>query len=213
MSLVMTPRLNSSRSHSHRRRTSMVLPEPTGPPIPMRKMRFFEGVAVALRATELVSVESGDEEALISYFMLHGGDFHQRIKPAQFVATDGQGKSHFFLHARKRSGQHALGGILSDAQEFRGGQADGAETLKSPRRQQRLLRKGGQTHPVDDGVMSLGATFLHGARKSGQDRGCARLAKSVKSPTPRGAACFATFARGFGRIHAGIQREQGAFIT
>src|SRR5882762_4449187 len=99
MSLVMTPMLNSSRSHSHRRRTSMVLPEPTGPPMPRRTIRFL-----------------GDEEALISYFVLHGGDLHQRIEPAEFVATHGEGKSHSLFHAQKRCGESALRGILSDAQ-------------------------------------------------------------------------------------------------
>src|ERR1700678_1963239 len=98
MSLVMTPMLHSSRSHSQRRSTSMVLPEPTGPPMPRRTIRFL-AVAVALRAAEVFSRESGDKESLISYFMLHGGDLHQRIEPAQFLATDGQGKRHPFFHA------------------------------------------------------------------------------------------------------------------
>ena len=81
----------------------MVLPEPTGPPMPMRTIRLFgEG--------------SGDEEAFISDFVLHRGDLHEGIEPAEFVAGDGERSGNVGLHVDKRMGEDALRGVLADAQ-------------------------------------------------------------------------------------------------
>ena len=69
------------------RSTSIVLPEPTGPPMPRRTMRFF-GSAADFRATGSDADESGNEESLMRNFVLHGSEVGEGIEPAEILAGD-----------------------------------------------------------------------------------------------------------------------------
>src|SRR5215210_2560832 len=119
MSLVITASEYSSLSHWLRRSTHMVLPEPTGPPTPIRMGLLW-----------FMETKSRNEKPLVGARVPHGRDFEQWIEPSHASVRH----EHGLLDPRNERGHGAahdgLASLLAQPHELHGSRGESGDRLK-----------------------------------------------------------------------------------
>src|SRR5476651_990660 len=114
MSLVTTAMDQRARSCWQSLRQSMVLPEPTGPPMPMRGGRDIFWIL----DSGFWIFDSGDEHSRVGVFVAGGGDVEPRVKPADFVERHGLGGGDHRGRGGERLGEERLARVLAEPEEL-----------------------------------------------------------------------------------------------